>query len=237
MPELDEKAYLQWKNWSKESFGQMRKGDFAYFDSELGSILRQCQVHRVLEIGFGEGTFLGFCKAKGFKVTGVELSQSLIAVAQSAGYEVVHSDNMQTLSAGEFDLVVAFDVIEHIEGDQILDFFRALAGLMSANGRILVRFPNADSWLGNVNQNGDITHVAAVGYQKLVYIAQQTGLQIEEFRAERRRGFASGLIFGLHMLVSEPLRRIIALGLRAVYFPKVPIVLTSSNVVAILKAR
>ncbi len=235
MTMLDEQGYLDWKRWTKEGFGQLRKGDAAYFRSECAGLIRRTTVRKVLEIGFGEGSFLGFCKAQGWAVTGVELNQQLVSIAREAGFEAISSDDLARMPGGSFDLIAAFDVAEHIPPDQILPFLAQLKALLSPDGRILLRFPNADSWLGNVNQHGDVTHVMQIGYLKLVYLAQQSGMVIEEFRAERRRGFASGVAHGMHMLVSEPLRRAIGFVLKAIYFPRTPVVLSAANVVAVLR--
>ena len=73
-------------------------------------------------------------------------------------------------NAGNFDLVVAFDVMEHMTGEQLLVLFDTLAALLKSGGHVLARFPNAQSPLGCVTQNGDWTHRSALSAQVLMQI-------------------------------------------------------------------
>lgn len=68
-------------------------------------------------------------------------------------------------NAGKLDLVVAFDVMEHMTREQLLVLFDTLAALLKSGGHVLARFPNAQSPLGCVTQNGDWTHRSALSAQ------------------------------------------------------------------------
>ena len=153
----------------------------------------------------------------------------------SRGFEVVADTEIDTLPQGAFDLVAAFDVFEHIAPHSSVDFLRSLARRLRADGRILLRYPNADSWLGNAFQYGDPTHVNAIGTLKLDFYAAQAGLEVVAYRGARRRGFRASPIHGLHRITAGAYSSVAGTLRRAIHFPDVRVVLSTSNVVAVLR--
>ena len=226
-------AYINWKNWG-DGFGQVEPANKAYFSKELGAAKIQGTSASVLEIGFGSGQFLGFCRGQGLAVTGLEMNELLVAEAQEQGFDARGAEALKTLPASSFDLVAAFDVIEHISKADIPAFLSAIRKCLKDDGRLLLRFPNGDSWLGRVNQNGDPTHQTEMGYFMLDYFARETGWKIISFSAPQSPGFAAGAVKGLHSLLARPIAKLIAALLHAIYLPASPVVLSSSNVVAVL---
>ena len=89
---------------------------------------------------------------------------------------------------GSFDLIVAFDVFEHIDPHESIGFLRTLTSKLADGGALLLRFPNVDTWIGNPFQYGDVTHVNAIGALKMQYYAKEAGLAILRLRGAKRRG-------------------------------------------------
>ncbi len=226
-------AYIDWKDWA-HGFGQVDRRNAAYFANEMRAAKLPFRPNSVLEIGFGSGQFLGFCAQQGFAVTGLEMNDLLVAAACEHGFDARGADALFGLPAASFDLVAAFDVMEHINKADIPGFLTSIRDCLSDNGRVLLRFPNGDSWLGQVNQNGDPTHQTAIGYFMLDYFARAAGLEIISFEAPAEAGFAAGAVKGLHRLIARPIARLIAGILHLIYLPGSPVVLSSSNVVAVL---
>lgn len=72
--------------------------------------------------------------------------------------------------AGKFDLIVALDVMEHIETSDLVDFMSSVRNLLKPGGMFVARVPNGSSPWGLVYQYGDITHVTVLSpgrFQKL----------------------------------------------------------------------
>jgi 2-polyprenyl-3-methyl-5-hydroxy-6-metoxy-1,4-benzoquinol methylase len=226
-------AYINWKNWGA-NFGVVDPANKAYFAKELHIASPNLSSGSVLEIGFGSGQFLGFCRNRGLSVTGLEMNTLLVAEAQKQGYDARDADELAKLPPKSFDLVAAFDVIEHINKADIPSFFSAIRNCLSDDGRMLLRFPNGDSWLGRINQNGDPTHVTEMGYYMLDYFSRETGFEIVYYNSPQGIGFAHGFASGLRSFFARPLAKAIALVLHAIYFPTSPVVLSSSNVIAVL---
>jgi SAM-dependent methyltransferase len=230
-------GYMSWKGWDADGFGVLSRGDSDYFSRETRDAIQRGSVPRVLEIGFGNGTFLAYCRSVGWSVTGTELLPELVELATEAGYRAVAADRLDTLADASFDLVVAFDVFEHIPPEHSIAFLTQLASKLRDDGRILLRYPNADTWIGNPFQHGDVTHVNAIGALKMEYYAGEANLEIVRMRATKRRGFRTSIIHGLHAYTAGVLIKAASGLAKVMYFPDVRVVLSSSNVVTLLRKR
>ena len=114
---------------------------------------------RVLEVGCGQGGF-GARLAQRYSYVGVEPDGTSYSVAQQrlaeAGVpgEVRHGDLSVVAAEETFDLVCAFEVIEHIEDDA--EAMRSWAGQLRPGGSVLLstpawqrRFGAADEMVGH----------------------------------------------------------------------------------------
>lgn len=227
--------YSRWKGWGGDNaFGSFTVGDADYFARESRSATTGHSVKDVLEVGFGDGGFLGYGTSRGWNVIGTELSEHQVSLGRAAGFDVHTPDYVETLADASLDLIVAFDVLEHIPQDDVVDFLAGLARKLRADGRMLLRYPNADSALSNPLQHGDPTHVTEIGYFKMTYFAASSGLRIVDYRAPVRRGFKSSAVHGLHRITAGPIIAVSATVKKALYFPGMPIVLSSFNTVCTL---
>lgn len=171
--------YLDWKNWLPEDFGRYTDEDRKYFAAlfKLPPLRRLQREARVLEIGFGSGKFLGYAQSRDFNLCATEVNSRLTDIAAKKGFEVVTTDNLHSFADNSFDLVVAFDVIEHIPQDKLLDFFNDIHRVLNDKGSFVARFPNGDSPFGLAYQNGDITHVTTLGSLKARYLSHHSGFK------------------------------------------------------------
>ncbi len=225
--------YATWKGWAPEAFGVEGRGDRSYYQRELRELMGP-ETRKVLEVGFGNGAVLAFGRARGWTMTGTELQPELVAMAVSRGFDAHDPGAADQLPDAGFDGIVALDVFEHIPPEQSIDFLTVLGRKLRVGGHIVLRFPNADSWLGNPFQNGDPTHVNAIGMVKMTYYARSAGLSMDSFRAATRRGFATSPVHGLHSATAGNYLKLSAAVSRALHFPTLPIVLSTSNVVCAL---
>ena len=227
--------YVLWKGWvSDKPFATLQRGDSAYYARELREALRLGAVERVLEVGFGNGEFLGFCRERGWQVSGTELQPELCTLAREAGFDAHEANRLDDLPRAEFDLVVALDVFEHIDPERSIAFLGSLATRLARRRAHPHAVPQRRLMVGNTFQNGDPTHVNAIGYLKLSYYAQAAGLDISVFRGATRRGFRTSVVHGIHAATAGVWISIAAKIRRAMYFPALPLVLSTSDVVCVL---
>ena len=169
-------GYTDWKRWPADNFGRYSKGEARYF-SWLLARWHPAPIQLALEMGFGNGNFLGFARARGITVIGLESQPELRRRAQIASFEA-HGAITDLAPEHRFDLIAAFDVFEHIPQDDCIALLRDMAERLSPGGILLLRVPNGESPFGRIFQHGDLTHVTTLGLSKFKQIASLTGLEL-----------------------------------------------------------
>jgi SAM-dependent methyltransferase len=204
-----EEGYLEWKNWDFQHFSQFSTQDDAYFTAEFELIQQGNTKPRVLELGFGNGRFLGWCLSQQFDYCGIETNPELVKRAREKGvpaYDSV-SDPEMVSQVGQFDCVVAIDVFEHVPQQDLPGLLSNLSRLLATGGHVIARFPNGDSPFGRVYQHGDRTHCTTIGRFKMIQFANLAGFEVIEIRAPMSPSRGLSLI--------ESLKREIGLWARA----------------------
>lgn len=95
-----------------------------------------------VDFGCGTGRSARFLKTLGFGVTGLDISEEMVAIARrrdpEGDYRVIADGDFTSLTAGRYDLVQSAFTFDNIPGyDRKVRLFRGLAGLLS-DGGILV---------------------------------------------------------------------------------------------------
>ena len=172
-----DEQYMRWKEWDPSSFGQLDEYFSDYYDLELSSRLPREGI-KLIDVGFGNGAILTYAKKRGWRATGIEINDRLLETARSAGF--LAFDNLQCLEDdGNYDLITAFDVLEHLSNDQITSMLAEVRRLLSDSGIFVARFPNGDSPLGRIYQHADVTHVSTIGMGKVSYYCSSAGLKLD----------------------------------------------------------
>jgi 2-polyprenyl-3-methyl-5-hydroxy-6-metoxy-1,4-benzoquinol methylase len=158
----DYDTYQRLKGWDAQPFMEPTPGDRMFYDHYLGSL--DLAGSKVLEIGFGNGNFLGWAKANGAVVYGTEIQEAAIAKAQANGVQVLPLDLAEARDElrGELLIVAAFDVMEHLTMGQNAALLAAGADMLQPGGVLIARFPNGQSPLSLPIQHGDRTHVSVL---------------------------------------------------------------------------
>ena len=113
--------------------------------SHLAHQNRKMAGQRLLDIGCGDGYFIGFCQQLGIESYGYDISPAVANYAQRKGLRVYSDLDKVT---DKFDIITMFDVLEHMENPRVeLEY---LAKLLKDNGLIFIETPRkclADSYL------------------------------------------------------------------------------------------
>lgn len=103
----------------------------------------------VLEIGCAEGEFLTMVGETLPKASlyGIDINQSAIEVAKTRNInaEVSLIENYAPSNLGKFDVVLMFQVLEHIPN--IDTFLRSATQVLTAGGILIIAVPNSDSFI------------------------------------------------------------------------------------------
>lgn len=100
---------------------------------------------KILDVACGSGSFLSVCKENGWKVFGVDPSQSAVEVAKSNYNIDVHQGYFENFSSDE-----TFDCISILGLEHLQEPMRAIEkakSMLAENGLIYLEFPSADCFL------------------------------------------------------------------------------------------
>ncbi len=103
---------------------------------------------KVLEIGCGEGYFMQLLSAKNCaQLKGLELNTKAIEVAEKKGLDVTNAfiEDFAAQHPGSFDVVCAFQVLEHIY--PIQQFVSAALKALKPGGKLIICVPNNNPYL------------------------------------------------------------------------------------------
>jgi SAM-dependent methyltransferase len=100
---------------------------------------------RVLDIGCGFGESLGYHRARGCDVYGVEADENIRRISERFGYKVhVGLFDPNVYEANFFDFVTMSQVIEHVT--KPLQALRGIAQVLKPGGVAILSTPNVDGW-------------------------------------------------------------------------------------------
>ena len=210
-------------------------------NADFAALLHKARVHipagpRVLEIGFGNGKFLEFGRRRHWQMHGTEVNPGLLECASERGLVVTDDQTLESFPSQAFDMVAAFDVMEHIPLEVLPAFLGEVRRVLKPGGYFLARFPNGDSPFGRHLQNGDPTHQTAIGSLRARYLAAQAGMEVIFLDCEVQAIFA-GRSHTLHRLVALPVKKVMNAFLNLVFSPRDPLPFCSANLHLVLRKR
>lgn len=184
----------------------------------LAGSVKTLKAGRALDIGAAAGGNTRMLRAHGWRAVALEHGAEGAAIAHARGVPVMRADATQLpVASGSLDLVVAFDVLEHIADDD------AAAGeirrVLRPGGTALVAVP-ADPRLWSAHDEA-VGHVRRYTRQALLTLLERNGLTVADVRswnvllrpvaAWRRRTSIGSDLEELPAAVNGGLRLVVAL--------------------------
>lgn len=169
-PDTSYDGYREWKQWNRLFDPQPHERDL--FQREFRDI--PIRGKRLLDIGFGSGALLGWASSEGAEIAGIELQSELRDAATGRG--ITTYENLDATPDSSFDIVTAFDVLEHIPREHLVNFLQQVRRIAAADARIVLRVPNCQCAAGLLNQFGDATHVTMLSGPIVQQLCFQAGL-------------------------------------------------------------
>lgn len=159
----------------------------------------------LLEIGCGQGELLGEAHARGYSITGVEVSPSAVEQARARigehGTIICGEIANAGLTLGAFDVCVLSDVIEHVRDP--LTFLALIRALLKPDGVLFIATPTLDAWSARLLRKNWMEFKP----EHLFYFDANT-LQHALFRA------------GFHQVIVQPGWKVLNLGYIAHHFER-----------------
>lgn len=136
----------------------------------------------ILELGCGHGALLYFARAAGYtNASGVDGSPAQVAAAQRLGLRDVRAGELlptlRAQPAASLDAVIAYDVIEHLTKDELIDVTDEVFRVLTPGGRWILHAPNGVSPFGGVITYGDLTHEQAFTPESLTQLFLASGFR------------------------------------------------------------
>lgn len=160
-----ERAYASYFTHQYSSVN--RVDDAAYRDH--GRVLRDLLVPylpanrdaQIVDVACGTGYAVHALQTAGYtRVRGIDLSPEQVEIARGRGLPVEHGDLFPYLEARpqSLDAVIALDILEHLDRDELLRFFDLCRESLRPGGRLIAKTANANSLLGPRFRYLDFTH-------------------------------------------------------------------------------
>jgi 2-polyprenyl-3-methyl-5-hydroxy-6-metoxy-1,4-benzoquinol methylase len=136
----------------------------------------------ILDLGCCEGALLHFARQEGYRnAVGVDWSVDQVAQARRLGIEGVAWGNlMDTLVAlpdNSQDVIVTFDVLEHLTKPEVFDLRDSVYRVLKAEGRWIIHAPNAESPFAGRVLYGDFTHELAFTRSSISQLLGSAGFE------------------------------------------------------------
>jgi SAM-dependent methyltransferase len=135
---------------------------------------------RLLELGCGDGRLLAELRGD-FDVTGIDISEYAVARARQRlpGAHLLVGDVADCDPEAHFDVVVAFNVLEHLPDPRTL--MMRVGEMLSEGGRFVFAVPNKHGTVGSalvrLMNRMDHTHISTYSRERWLEIADELGFQ------------------------------------------------------------
>jgi SAM-dependent methyltransferase len=109
----------------------------------VGIVLKFRKLHRIFDVGAGNGYFLKLCRDRGWEISGAEADPDRVRSAETEHGVMLLGEPFERTEPGNscFDGVTFINVLEHLR-DPRSALLKAF-GMLRPGGCLLVRFPNA----------------------------------------------------------------------------------------------
>jgi len=116
----------------------------------------------ILDIGCGMGFLMLALKESGYHfINGIDIDEQQVISCKQKGLDVTLVDDTIAFlkeNTGKYDLITAFDVLEHIPASTQINFVKTIYGSLKPGGIFIATVPNANSVLASRNRYIDHTH-------------------------------------------------------------------------------
>jgi 2-polyprenyl-3-methyl-5-hydroxy-6-metoxy-1,4-benzoquinol methylase len=172
-----------------------------YFRQKLKEIGRDLAGRKLLDIGCAMGVLLLEAKNRGMKVVGVDISAGAVAYCRKQNlqvYEGTISSLRKTLKEESFDIITAFQVIEH-ERDP-LSMMKRIYILLKKNGTVVLATPSYGGWWRKLMGRrwfgfAHPEHLVLFDFSTMKLLLEKAGFRNIVIRADSPRPFPLSFVF------------------------------------------
>ena len=130
---------------------------------------------RILDYGCGDCSFFDSLKEKSLEVVGYDMDERYVEIGKKKGYKVFNSLNE---IKGGFDFVVANQVVEHMDLDQLNEFFQKSSDSLKGEGVLIISTLNPKEFYVLRDIWDDPTHVRPYSVRALERAGKEFGFSL-----------------------------------------------------------
>lgn len=158
------------------------KGRALSIETLLGKTLPADKTAPILDFGCGDGQLLSVAQKLGYSnLSGVDLSKGLLEKAARRTSAKLHHgpglDFLKSSADARFEVIIAYDVFEHLTRPELLAICREVSRTLKAGGRLILHVPNGASPFCGRDLWGDITHERAYTQSSLAQVLLPLGFK------------------------------------------------------------
>jgi 2-polyprenyl-3-methyl-5-hydroxy-6-metoxy-1,4-benzoquinol methylase len=170
-------SYLAFKG--EDNVARQLKSRRSHLSHAIRHFLPQDRHCRILDLGAGYGAFVQLAREAGYSLTeGYERSGQSVQAAHGLRINGVEEGDLLTVLRERpdnwCDVVVTFDVIEHLSKKELFECADGIQRILRKGGRWLIHAPNAESPMFGSIRYGDVTHELAFTRHSLAQILSVT---------------------------------------------------------------
>ena len=132
-----------------------------------------------VDLGCGRGEWLEVLQESGFRALGIDLDEGMLADCTSRSLPVLQGDAiayLRNLPSETQALVSAFQLVEHIEFDQVRTIVEEALRVLKPGGLLILESPNAENLtVGSWAFYLDPTHERPIAPPLLAFVAEYAG--------------------------------------------------------------
>lgn len=181
---LLEMAYLRFQRQYRGDEEQLRKLQTRYIDllaAHFAAHPSPVEIPRVLDIACGDGIFLQMAATKGWSVRGMDTNPTMVKIGRERGVTILEQDAIVALEEcdeDQFDAIVTFQFIEHLNPNQLMRLLRAARHALAPGGVIIMETINPHTIMALRWYFLDLTHERLVFPEMLSLLVETVGLRV-----------------------------------------------------------
>ena len=173
-------SYFELRNVAPEQYARYEMS--AWLLRQLREVPKEACV---LDFGCGFGQVIQALKALGYSRTeGADIEPAAIAHGMASGHIVSDlraSDDFFEARRGQFDVIIAQHVLEHIAKGEVVHTVQRLRGLLRPNGKLIVAVPNGQAFTGAYWAYEDVTHETLYTAGSIYHVLRAGGFSDVQF--------------------------------------------------------
>ena len=136
---------------------------------------------KALDIGCGRGEWISLLNENGFNARGIDINESMVRLASQKGLNAAANDalgELKSLDENSIDIITAFQVVEHIKFDDVLELIKEAKRVLAPCGILILETPNPENiMVGTQWFYLDATHKNPIPCELLSFATHYYGLE------------------------------------------------------------